>query len=172
MAKHINLFGGPSSGKSTSAAGLFYEMKIQKYKVEYCTEYAKDLVYSNDTTKLDDQLMVLAQQHHKTLVLDSQVDYVINDGFFLLSCIYVKDKPHLDIELFKKLVISIFKSYDTINIVLKVKEENYQDYGRTQTFEESLEIHNQIIELLEENDIKFIELEVDKNTINGILSLI
>ena len=29
----INFYGGPGSGKSTAAAGLFYQMKIQGYKV-------------------------------------------------------------------------------------------------------------------------------------------
>ncbi len=147
-------------------------MKMQGYKVEYVTEVAKDLVYSKDFMQLSDQCMVLARQHHNWFKLNGQVDWTINDGPFLLSCIYAQPKEHFNLNLFKAFVIDMYKSYDTINILLKVKEENYQDYGRTQTFEESLEIHNQIIELLNDNDIKYTEIEVNSETVNNILSLI
>ena len=45
MTKVINLFGGPGAGKSTTAAGLFYEMKVRDIKCELVTEYAKDMTY-------------------------------------------------------------------------------------------------------------------------------
>ncbi len=39
------MFGGPGTGKSTSAAGLFFKMKLAQMEVELVTEYAKDLVW-------------------------------------------------------------------------------------------------------------------------------
>lgn len=38
----INLFGGPSTGKSTTAAEIFVYLKKKKINCEYITEYAKD----------------------------------------------------------------------------------------------------------------------------------
>ena len=35
----INFCGGPGSGKSTAAAGLFYNMKIAGYNVELTDEF-------------------------------------------------------------------------------------------------------------------------------------
>ena len=37
----INFWGGPNSGKSTQAAGLFHRMKADNYSVEVVNEYAK-----------------------------------------------------------------------------------------------------------------------------------
>jgi tRNA uridine 5-carbamoylmethylation protein Kti12 len=95
MAKHICIFAGPGTGKSTTCAGLFYKMKSNGYKVEYCTEYAKNLVFSKDFYRLKDQLYVLAKQSHPWFKLDSQVDYTINDGPFLLGTIYLQESEHI-----------------------------------------------------------------------------
>ena len=38
----INLLGSPGAGKSTTAARLFYELKMKGVKCELITEYAKD----------------------------------------------------------------------------------------------------------------------------------
>jgi len=41
--KIINLYGGPGSGKSTIAAGIFYKAKLDdRYRVELFREMAKD----------------------------------------------------------------------------------------------------------------------------------
>ena len=52
--KVINLFAGPGTGKSTTAAGLFYKMKSKGYMVELVTEFAKDLVYQESFFRLKD----------------------------------------------------------------------------------------------------------------------
>ena len=62
----INLFGGPSTGKSTLAALLFGTLK-SKYDLncEYVNEYAKDLVYEKrNQILLKDQLYIFAKQNH------------------------------------------------------------------------------------------------------------
>ena len=41
----INLWGAPSSGKSTGASYLFSELKLKGYNVELVTEFAKDLTW-------------------------------------------------------------------------------------------------------------------------------
>ena len=44
--KVINLFGSSCSGKSTTALGLTYHLRLLGYKAEYVSEYAKQLVMS------------------------------------------------------------------------------------------------------------------------------
>ena len=56
MTKVINLFGGPGAGKSTIAAGLFYNMKIAGYNVERADEWIKDKVYEGTKYPFKDQL--------------------------------------------------------------------------------------------------------------------
>ena len=75
--KVINLYGGPSSGKSTQASGLFYKMKQQGYNVELVNEFAKECVWEDNVPMLKDQLWVLAHQHRKLVRLRDKVDYII-----------------------------------------------------------------------------------------------
>ena len=84
----INFYGGPGSGKSTAAAGLFYQMKIAGYNVELTDEFAKECVWEGNIPMLADQLWVLGHQHRKILRLSDKVDYIITDSPVLLSPIY------------------------------------------------------------------------------------
>lgn len=47
--KVINLFGSAGAGKSTTALGVTHQLKINGYKVEYVSEYAKQLVMSGSS---------------------------------------------------------------------------------------------------------------------------
>ena len=63
MTKIINLFGGPGIGKSTQAAGLYYEMKKLNMNVEMPYEFPKLLAWDKSYEMVKDQLYVLANQH-------------------------------------------------------------------------------------------------------------
>ena len=171
---NINLFGGPGTGKSTTSAGLFHEMKKRGYSVEYITEYAKDLVYSKDFFKLKDQLMILAKQSHSWFKLEDQLDYTINDGPFLLGLVYLQENPHLPEKEFKEFLLKMWHSYDHINIFIErnLEEHGYQEYGRTQTLEEAIQKDEEIKQVLEENGIPYISVEMGDNTVNEILKII
>jgi hypothetical protein len=41
MTVVVNLFGGPGTGKSTTASGVFYHLKRDNRNVELVQEYAK-----------------------------------------------------------------------------------------------------------------------------------
>ena len=172
MIKHISLFGGPSTGKSTTSAELFARMKRENYKVELVTEYAKDLVYSKDFMTLSDQIMVLAKQHHKWFKLEDQVEWTVSDAPFLLSSVYVQEKPHLNKQMFVDFIVETYKRYDTINIFLLRSDEYYQSYGRNETLQEAKEIDDKILTLLEDNDIEYHLVKVGENTINDIMGIL
>ena len=91
---NINLFGGPGTGKSTIAAGIFSAMKHSHMRAELLQEYAKDLTYGKDGVKLSDQLYVLGKQHHKLFRLRDQVDYVIHDSPFVMGVTYLNPNDH------------------------------------------------------------------------------
>lgn len=162
MAKHICLFGGPGSGKSTTASALFSKMKVKHYKVELVTEYAKDLVYSKDFMTLSDQIMVLAKQHHRWYKLEDQVDFTVSDAPFLLSCIFAQDKPHLDVDLLKKFIIDTYLRYDTINIFLEREDSHFQEYGRNESLEEAKELDIKIRQLMDYNNIPYVVIPFTK----------
>jgi len=52
---HINLWAGPGTGKSTMAASIFAELKWNKIDCELVSEYAKQIVWEESYTKLNNQ---------------------------------------------------------------------------------------------------------------------
>lgn len=173
MTIHICLFGGPGTGKSTTASGLFHRMKCKQHKVEYITEYAKDLVYSKDFYRIKDQFYIFAKQHHPWFKLKDQVDFTINDGPFIMGCLYnsIPGKPG---ELLNELIIETYKSYDTINIFLERNNDlhPYQNYGRTQTEDESINLDVSIKNLLDVRGIKYHNVKISEYYLDEILEIV
>ena len=141
--KVINLTGGPGSGKSTTAAGLFYKMKIKGYSVELVTEYSKDKTYEGHFNHLEDQLYIFGKQHRRLARLVGHVDYAITDSPLYLSIIYNKSYG----STFDKFVLECYNSYDNINIFIE-RAKPYVNIGRSQTENEARDIDKNIKALL------------------------
>ncbi len=151
--KVINIFAGPGSGKSTTAAGVFHQLKILNKKVEYVSEYAKDLVYENRFDRLDDYLYMLAEQHHRLYRLRGHVDYVICDGSFLLGYIHCCKNSIYNKKLFKALVLDIFSQYDNTNYFLNREDIVYQTYGRKENLNAALQLDKKLLKLFKKENI-------------------
>ena len=171
---NIQIFGSPGTGKSTLASGLFYNMKVQGYKVEFISEYAKGLTYSQDYTKLKDQLMVLANQYHKFYrTKNSEIDYLIHESPFLLGLVYFQEDDIIKEQYFKPLIVNMYKNMNSINIFLERNIDlGYQEFGRNQKLEEAIELDNKILKILDENEIPYIKLKSSDKTIEEILEII
>ena len=141
--KVINLIGGPGSGKSTIASGLFYYMKINDYNVEIAREWIKSAVYEERNYPLTDGLYVLAKQNKLLNELKNKVDYVITDSPLFLPMIY--QKPYS--KSFRKFAIELYNSYDNINILLKRNTGlKFSNIGRHQSYDEAKSIDEEIRE--------------------------
>jgi len=175
----INLFGGPGSGKSTTAAGLFYFMKLRHLNVELVTEYAKDLLWSDRLTNMQEQQeYIFAKQNYRLHRLRDKVDYVVTDSPLLLSYVYSKanhehqsvpDWPAYD--TFLKFVVTSFNTYDNCNILLH-RPDTFQQAGRDRDEKQSKDIDIRIAQMLYELDIPHIAFNTDDNTINNIMDII
>lgn len=167
--KVINLFAGPGSGKSTTAAGIFYLMK-SRYGIncEYVSEYAKLLAWENQKEKLSDQLYITAKQNRGLERLIGKVEYAISDSPLLLGIHYA---TNYKLESFEKLVVELFNSYDNINFFINRKKK-YNPAGRFQTEEQAIEIDYKIKELLWYLDIPFIEIDGDTNAAEKIVGAV
>ena len=166
--KVINLFGSPGTGKSTTAAGLFFLMKTQGYRVELVTEYAKDLTWSKRDTALSDQLYILGKQNHRLQRIKDQVDYAITDSPILFSNIYAPDNYH---DSFEKFVREVFDSYDNINFFLK-KVKPHVNMGRDLSEAEANIISAEIKSMLLVYGVNHHTFEGDSNAPQNILDKI
>ena len=153
MSKIINLYGGPGVGKSTTAAGLFYKMKIAGYSCELAYEWIKLKVYENTPYPFNDQIYTFGKQHKQIKQLMNKVDYIITDSPLLLSLVYGEHES----DEFKELVKTTNNSYDNYHFVLERNHE-YSNYGRLQNEQEANDIHSKIISMLNDNSILYIKV--------------
>lgn len=164
----INLFSGPGAGKSTTAAGLFFEMKTRDMEVELVTEYAKKLVWQQRHNTLKDQFYVTAKQNHRMSVLKDQVEYCITDSPIILGMFY---SPNYYPGTYKEFILDVFNSYDNLNIWIE-RTKKYNPIGRNQTEIEAREADKGIRKILDDNGIPYFKVMGDHTAPQQILELI
>lgn len=134
--KIINLFGSAGAGKSTQAMGLVPLLRLAGYSAEYVSEYAKDVVYEENFTKLEDQLYIFAKQNRRMKrVLKQGYDFIVTDSPLFLSYFYGM-KYNTLIDGLDNVILNCINKSDNINIFIE-RNHPYQSIGRTQTDEES-----------------------------------
>lgn len=159
----VTLFGGPGTGKSTSSALAFGELKQRGYNVEQAHEYAKDLTWEKAFGKLGYQPYVTAKQLWRYERLEGQVDAIITDTSPLLALIYGKEENGVT-EPFRDWIVNDFHSRNTLNIYLdRDPSRAYNLSGRNQTESEAKALDSLIQQLLHNEAIDFYNLTVDKN---------
>ncbi len=161
----INFFGGPGSGKSVAAAGLFFAMKVRRFEVELVTEYAKDCVWEERWKLFPEQDYFLAKQNRRLKRLVGKVDYAISDSPLALGISYVKKGFP---ESFKTFCLDQFNSYDNINIFLRRTAE-YEAFGRRQSAQSADDKSRQIKQMMDDYKIQYIELDADDKIVDNTL---
>lgn len=170
----INLYGGPGSGKSTIASGLFYKMKIAGYNVELVTEFARDLINSGSHHMLNDQNWILAHQNDRLSRLKESVDWVITDSPLMLISIYADnvwpDKSYL--EIFKLFVKELYYEYHNYNFFIKRPDLGFSDQGRVHDIEESSVIDSRIKCMLDFYKIPYLSVKANEKTQDKLFKLV
>jgi hypothetical protein len=140
----VNLFAGPGTGKSTTMAHVFAELKWKGYDCEMASEYAKDKVWEGSHAVLDDQFYVSGKQYHKMSRLDGKVEIIITDSPLLLGLYYGNQEP----KEYHDLIIKKANSFNNFNIFLK-RCKAFNPNGRMQTELEAMEIDQYILNLMD-----------------------
>lgn len=152
----INLFGGPGVGKSTTAAGLYYFMKLKKFKVELVREYVKMWAWENRHVSAIDQIYITGKQAKYEYSLYNKVDFIITDSPMLLGPVY--EKVYSGPEIVKESVFNFIDSTKEIvqhhNIVLS-RHKNYDPHGRYQSEDEAKEVDTKIKNFLDDYKIAY-----------------
>jgi hypothetical protein len=164
MTRVINLWAGPGAGKSTTAAGLFFEMKHAGYKCELVTEYAKDLVYDG-SLKHTQARDILNTQYIRQSRLYGKVDYIITDSPLLLSAIYSTEHNTI------KSAHARFNKFNNINFFIH-RVKPYASYGRAQTEQEARDLCVRIRRLLLLCDISHTSILGNRDAPTKILNIL
>lgn len=167
MTLVINLYGGPGTGKSTTAAAVFVAMKNLGWNCELVTEFAKDKVWERSTDVLDNQIYIMGKQYHRLWRLKDQVDYIVTDSPILLSLIYGKKES----QAFAALVKDLYGRFNNLDIFL-YRSKPYNPRGRLQTEEEAKALDGKILEMLNKEDITYKKMPADLLAPEDIIGLI
>lgn len=131
MIRRLNIFGGPSSGKTTVAAAVFSALKKKGANIHLIPEHVKEWVYLDQKPESFDHLYLLGRQARRedTALRKKHVQLIITDGPLLHICGYCEwfspaITPHL-----LGVAKEFEKTYPSLNIHLEGKLP-YQREGR------------------------------------------
>lgn len=151
MTLVVNLYGGPGTGKSTTAAAVFAELKTAGVNTELVTEYAKDKVWEQSTHILGNQIYLLGKQFHRLWRLKDQVDVIVTDSPILLLMEYGKEWG----PTYRKLVREAYDHFDHNMDVFLKREKAYNPKGRLQTEEKAKALDTTFFNVLMSSKIDF-----------------
>ena len=148
----INIFGGPSAGKTGCAWNIGSELKRRGESVEYVSEYAKELVWDENFELLTKQKHIHEVQSGRVKRLIGKVAYIVTDSPVLMGIIY--GRMHgVDIEAEATEFHNLNKS---LNLFLERSDSPFEAEGRVHNLQESIDIDNQIKQLLAHHAVKYL----------------
>lgn len=124
----VNLFGGASSGKSTTAMLVAGKLKEAGYRAEYVPESIKSMIWDKNEKQLQNQVLITAMHEHAIRRLLGSIDIVVTDSPIVSGFLYNKA---LDINdpISSNLSLDLYKKYNNINFLLPPRE-TYNPEGR------------------------------------------
>lgn len=161
----IAILGAPGSGKTTLSAGLLYHCKLMSLKVDWVPEVAKWHFYRGaDMTSLEFEFQKFKEQLELESIFPENLDILICEAPMIISAVYASfyhgDHSQIAEEFFNlaKQNLSRYSHY----VVLK-KSEEYEEFGRHQSEDEALAIHNRTIEILDRLGVAYTVYEQGLN---------
>lgn len=168
----VNLFASPGSGKSTTAAGVFSKLKLKGVDCELVTEFAKDVVWEKRQHILKNQLYISGKQSQRIFRLDGQVDVVITDSPLLLSSMYNRLNGRFTPDLYESLMLEEHNRYTNINYFIELPDGSFNENGREQKYEESIEISKNIKIMLDRLGMEYYIVHKSEETIERIVDFV
>lgn len=154
---HINLWAGPSTGKSGVSGALFGKFKEHSIDCELVREVAKDYAW-NGLLPHTEQLVITTKQYEREVQMHGKVDFVIVDTSVLMGALYCDDNYKKELLHIAKYLIKDWKTYHYY--LDRDLSKAYESNGRLQTLTQSLDKDFQIKKFLKEQGIYFKQLPV------------
>ena len=135
----IEFFGGPGSGKTTTATHAFSAFKQMGIECEFVREYAQEAIYCGQKHHLDSQFIVAANQYRKYKEQElAGTKLVFSDTSMLLSKVY-GDITHPGRQYLNALIDILQDEFEIVKVFIKRVKE-YKTQGRLQTEQEAREL--------------------------------
>lgn len=147
----VNCFAGPGAGKTTCAWEVAAELKKKGINCEYVSEYPKELVWEEKFELLENQEHIFKEQAKRLERLRGKVEVIVTDSPILMSHIYGKNNS----EEFTGLIDNEYKKYYNFNLFIKRDENYFQQEGRVQNLQESIELDKRIKSMLDEKNLYY-----------------
>jgi len=176
MKRIVCLWGGPGTGKSTTAAAIFAGLKRQGYNAELNREYIKDWVWEKRELIDGDQVYITAKHARKERIYMKQgLDFIITDSPLSLTTFYgnIYDKYEKEHGACKQIVKqhwSFCKDHGyKIDHFFLNRVHKYEPAGRFQTEEQAKVLDDQLKTFLKEYPINYVEVDCDEFVEENIL---
>lgn len=184
MLKMINLYGGPGTGKSTTAAMVFGELKLRGVNCEYVQEFAKDKAWEFGSTFMRGlnpdiemptpkvflaQDYIFAQQHFRIQRCEGELDLIVTDSPLMLGLAYMPRDYKLP--SMRKVIMEAYYLYDNVDILLK-RVKPYNPSGRMQTEKEAMLKDIEIKLILDAHGIPYHEVDAGVTAAKKIVDIL
>ena len=154
MMKVINFFGGPGSGKSRTATGVFSALKEMGVNAEYVPEYAKDASWENRGEKFfRAQQHIYGEQSWRLERLVGDADLAVTDAPLPIGLAYFS--KDFKIPSLRQTILEDFNRYDNLNIFL-TRNGFYNPKGRSQNLDQAKDLDVRIKDILDEEGIQYV----------------
>lgn len=175
MTLVINMLGGSGIGKSTVAAGLYYNMKLSHMNVELVREYVKVLAWQGAKISRFDQVNIFGEQCKLEHTLYNKVDFIVTDSPIILAPIY-EIFYHGDSIMEEAALKFLSKAKESgikqLNIVLE-RNKPYDTKGRFQTEDEAKIVDSLTIGFLNKYNIAYSLVSgSEQDRVNKIMELV
>jgi len=173
----INLYGGPSAGKSTSAAYLYYLLKCQGENAELVREYVKNWAWDNRPFNMYDELYFLGKQTRHESMLFGKVKYIVTDAPVYMTAYYAKLYCSANFASgVEKAATSFYQQaqddgHQHIHIYL-MRDRPYKAEGRYQTEEQAIKVDAGVAEMLTQLNVPFIYCSPQEDALKNLLTTI
>ena len=147
----VNLFAGPGTGKSTTAAEIYVLLKKAGVNVELVREFAKDLVWEGTIHEYLQESIAKGQKKREDVLL-GKVDVIVTDSPYIQGALYseIGEAKRIYGDSIKREKYG--RDLHNVNIFLE-RTKKFETEGREQSEEEAKELDIEIKEFLEENTI-------------------
>jgi len=178
MSLVINLYGGPGTGKSTTAAHLFALLKSRGVNAELVQEYVKQWAWESRKPVNYDQFYFFGKQSRKEYSLFGAVDVIITDAPVCLGAYYTElFGTSEQADLFKKMAKVYYDmvsndGHQYLHIWLN-RVKPYNPSGRFQTAEQALEIDKDMKRMLTTDlGLKLLNVDGSEDGVRHILEML